>query len=147
MFVFAFLVAIGLSGCMKKAEEYIKTTPDELIFECNFEWENKENYGENKSLCYFKSIQTADEGTAAKFSFGEYLNDGWPVYLTQQTEGHYIFDSSERSFVERVRIIIDVTDTWIVGTIENTTPDTGYFVRGSFTGKPITIEQYRAAIN
>jgi hypothetical protein len=82
----------------------------------------------------------------AKFSFGEYLVDGWPVYLVSNTDNRYIFESSSRSFVEEVRITFDITDTDIKGTVKNITPDISTFVQGSFEGEEIPFEEYKAEV-
>ena len=123
-----------------------ETTPDELTFKGTFNWEEKDGArAEDKSTCYLR-INTIEGVDMAKFSFGEYLNDGWPVYLVSHTGNRYIFESSERSLVERVRIIVDVTETKMSGTVENITPDISNFVRGSFKGEPISFEMYAAEV-
>lgn len=117
-----------------------------LTFKGTFNWEEKDGIrDEDKSTCYLW-IHTIDDGTMAKFSFGEYLVDGWPVFLVTHTGEQYVFESSDNSLVERVRIIVDVTDTGMSGTIENITPEISNFVRGSFTGESISYELYSVEV-
>ena len=119
-----------------------ETTSDELTFKGTFSWEEKDGARpEDNSTCYLR-IHTTEGVTMAKFSYGEYLIDGWPVYLVSKTGGRYTFESSNDSSVERVRIVVSVTETKISGTVENITPDISNFVRGSFKGEPISFEMY-----
>lgn len=119
-----------------------ETTSDELTFKGTFDWEEKDGAREeDKGTCYLR-IYTFQDEMIAKFSYGKYLIDGWPTFLVSQTGNHYIFESSHNSFVERVRIVVNVTDIGMSGTVENITPEISNFVRGSFKGDSISFEQY-----
>ncbi|MFC1640712.1 hypothetical protein ACFL2D_01535 [Patescibacteria group bacterium] len=122
--------------------------PEGLTFKGTFKWEEKDGArSEDNSICYLW-IHTTDDGTIAKFSYGEHLIHGWPVFLAEQTGGHYVFKSAgpDRNYVEEVKITVDVTDTGMSGTVENTTIEISNFVRGSFTGESISYELYAAEV-
>lgn len=123
-----------------------KTDTEQLTFKSTFKWEEKDGARpEDNSICYLW-IYTTQEGTMAKFSYGDYLIDGWPVFLVSPPGRSYVFESSENSFVERVRISVDVTDTGMTGTVTNITPEISNFVSGTFTGEAISFEQYTAEV-
>ncbi|MDA3935711.1 MAG: DUF4339 domain-containing protein [Actinomycetota bacterium] len=86
-------------------------------------------------------IYMYDGAMCASFDFG--FNDGWPVYLVTQDGSHYVFQSSDRSRVEEVKIVVDITETNMSGTVTNIT-DISAFIDGTFTGTAITYEQYKA---
>jgi hypothetical protein len=122
------------------------TTDEELTYKGTFTWEELDSSQTEYTSTFYLRIQTFEGERMAKFSFGEYLVDGWPVYLVSNTDNRYIFESSSRSFVEEVRITFDITDTDIKGTVKNITPDISTFVQGSFEGEEIPFEEYKAEV-
>lgn len=125
--------------------EATELSSEGLTFKGTFNYEKLDGGVKNDSdTCYLR-IHMTDTGTQAKFSFGEYQIDGWPVFLISKSDNHYVFESSKNSFVERVRLIVDVTDTGMTGTVENLT-DISSFVKGNFTGDSIPYEQYKADV-
>ena len=119
--------------------------PEGLTYKGTFHWQSTEGpdvpHLWHDDPCYLW-IYTVDDGTAANFDFGTV--DGYPVYLVSHTGSNYVFESSNRSRVEHVRIIANVTDTSMSGSVTNITPDTSSFVDGTFTGTAIPYEQYQA---
>lgn len=121
--------------------------PEGLAFKGMFHYQTAEKDAPDGVLrwdepCYLW-IYMYDDGTCASFDFG--TNDGWPVYLVTQDGSHYVFESSDRSLVERVRVVVDITETSMSGTVTNIT-DISSFIDGTFTGTTITYEQYRAEV-
>jgi len=64
--------------------------------------------------------------------------------LVSQTGSHYVFQSSPQTMVDKWRLVVDVTDTGMSGTVTNITPEMGTFVRGDFSGQSIPYGQYQA---
>ncbi len=126
--------------------------PEGLTFKGTFKWESEEGPGLqnlwHEDTCYLW-IHTVvgengtDEVTMCSFDFGTV--DGYPTYLVSQSGSHYVFESSERSLVERVRIVVDVTDTGATGTITKIN-DVASFIGGTFTTKKIPYEQYKTEV-
>ncbi len=120
--------------------------PEGLAFKGTFHYQTAERDAPGGALqwddpCYLW-IYMYDDGTCASFDFGTV--DGWPVYLLTQAGSHYVFESSKDSMVERVRVVVDITDTSMSGTVTNITPEISSFMDGTFTGQAITYEQYKA---
>nr|MDA3937109.1 hypothetical protein [Actinomycetota bacterium] len=119
--------------------------PEGLTFRGTFDYENTERDAPGGVLkhsdpCWLW-IYTTDEGTAADFDFNTV--DGWPVYLVSSSGGHYVFESSVRSLVERVRVVVNVTSTGMRGSVTNIN-NVSSFKSGTFTGEVITYEEYKA---
>jgi hypothetical protein len=97
--------------------------------------------------CYLWIYQT-EWGIVADFDFEETIGDPTcdgrdMLPLVSQTGSHYVFESSSLTRVDKWRLVVDVTDTGMSGTIGNITPEIGTFIRGSFTGVTISYEEYR----
>ncbi len=121
-------------------------TSEGITFKGRFKWEESDGSIRNyESDCYLR-IFSNEYGTQAKFTFGEYMVDGWPVFLVSKSNDRYILESSDNSFVERVRIVADVNNSEVSGTVKNITPDISSFVKGEFTGKSIPFDQYAAEV-
>jgi len=117
--------------------------PEGLAFQGMYHYQNSE--GDRDVPCRLW-IYMYDGATCASFDYD--IHD-WPVYLVSQDGSHYVFESSTRSFVERWRIEVDITETSMSGTItsiENTREEriVGPVTSGTFTGTAITYEQYQA---
>ncbi len=121
--------------------------PEGIAFKGTFQWDSAEGGGakdiSHTDPCYLW-IYTTDDGTAASFDFGTV--DGWPVFLVTKAGSEYVFESSDRSLVERVRIVADVTDTSVSGKVTKINK-VGSFLSGTFTGTSITYEQYKAEVD
>jgi hypothetical protein len=118
--------------------------PEGLVFKGTFDSVTAEGVGA-KDLSHsdqaYLWIYTTDEGTAASLDYGEYYVDGWPVYLVSNSGSRFVFESSDRSLVERVRIEVDVSGD--SATARVTTIDRiGSFRRGAFRGTSAPYEQY-----
>jgi hypothetical protein len=118
----------------------------ELTFKGTFTWEELDSSQPEYTSPFYLRIHTFEGERMANFNFGEYLIDGWPVYLVSHSGNSYIFESSNRSFVEEVRITFDITDTNIKGTVKNITPDISTFVQGNFEGEQIPFEEYKTDV-
>ena len=132
---------------IRKETLKIETNDQDQTFKCNFNWTEQDGSRTDKeqSICYLR-IQQTEEGTQAMFNYGEYLVDGWPIFPVSNTNNTYILESSKRSLVERVRIVVDIKDDKISGTVTNITPDISTFVEGSFSGESIPFEEYKAKV-
>ena len=121
--------------------------PEGLAYKGTFRWQSLEGEGIpnlwHDDECWLW-IYTYEDGTAASFNYGEHAIDGWPVFLKAQSGTHYTFESG-RSYVESVRIRVTADDAGMSGTVV-TIDHIGSFVDGSFSGAPITYEQYRAEV-
>jgi len=129
------------------------TAPEGLTFKGTYRSEWKERDAPDGSLwsdgpCYLW-IFTTESGTVASFNFQK--NIGAPTWdgrdwlpLVSHTGSHYVFQSSALTSVDKWRLVVDVTDTGMSGTVTNVTPEIGTFIRGDFSGQSITYEQYQA---
>jgi len=119
--------------------------PEGLAFQGKFRYQTVETQSAAGVLWWDDPcclwIYMYEDAVCASFDFG--LNDGWPVYLVSQEGQHYVFESSERSLVERVRVVVDITETSMSGTVTNIN-GVSSFMDGTFTGAAITYEEYRA---
>jgi len=122
--------------------------PEGLVYKGTFNWVSEEGEGlkdlTGSDQCYLW-IYTTDDGTSASFNYGEHWIDGWPVFLVSQSGTGWVFESSEDSMVERVRIVTSVTDAGATGEITNIN-GVRAFIRGDFTAKRSTYEAYRADV-
>jgi len=129
------------------------TAPEGLTFKGTYRSEWKERDAPGGSLwsdgpCYLW-IFTTESGTVASFDFLENIGDptwdgrDW-LPLVSHTGSHYVFESSSLTLVDKWRLVVDVTDTGMSGTVTNITPEIGTFIRGDFSGQSITYEQYQA---
>lgn len=121
-------------------------TEEDLTFKGTFNWEEIGSSQTEYTSDFYLWIQTFEGDRMAKFSFGEYLVDGWPVFLVSHSGSRYVFESSNRSFVEEVRISFDLKDGNIKGTVKNITPDISSFVQGNFEGEEIPFEEYKSDV-
>jgi hypothetical protein len=119
---------------------------EELTFKGTFTWEELDSSIPEYTSTFYLRIHTLEGVRMAKFSYGEYLVDGWPVFLVSHSGNSYVFESSKRSFVEEVRISFDISNTKIKGTVKNITPDISTFVQGSFEGEAIPFEEYKVEV-
>lgn len=101
--------------------------------------------------CYLW-IFTTESGTRATFKFLKNIDIDHPSWdgrtwipLVSHTGSHYVFQSSSSTRVDKWKLVVDITDTGMSGTIRNIDfPDIGSFVGGSFSGQSISYEQYQA---
>jgi hypothetical protein len=124
--------------------------PEGVCYKGTFDSVEAESATKNltySDTCYLW-VYTGENGTQAKFSYGDGLVDGWPG--TQSTVppsglwGSYTF-TNPRSLVEIVEIRAQLSEATARGTIKNTTR-IGSFKEGTFSAQRIPYEEYRAAV-
>lgn len=123
--------------------------PEGLAFKGTFRWEDRDGPVNHWSEgpCYLW-IYTTEWGTMGAFDFQEdvgYLRwNGRDLPLETHTGTNYVFLSSDLTMVDHWKMVVDVTNTGVSGTITNFTPEIGSFVGGAFSGTTIPYEQYKA---
>jgi len=126
--------------------------PEGITFKGTYRSEWKESGAPGGSLwsegpCYLW-IFTTESGMVASFDFQ--MNIGVPRWddrdwlpLVSRNGSFYVFQSSSLTMVDKWKIVVDITDAGMSGTVSNITPEIGTFIGGSFTGVTIPYEQYQ----
>jgi len=124
--------------------------PEGFAFKGTYRWEEKNDPTNNweEGPCYLW-IYTNESGTWVSFHFqvdvGYLRWEDRDLPLTTETGSHYVFESDPvLTSVDQWKMVVDITDTGMSGTVTNITPQIGSFVGGSFTGVAISYEQYQA---